>query len=85
LAVCQRSFVQGARSDGGIVVKQSDAFERFAGVIEIAALELDLPASEPGSAIPATAIAKPARICESILRYCPRICCLLLYSRIAKK
>src|SRR5207247_1223171 len=41
LAKCHRGFVQRARSDGWIVIKQSDAFESFAGVIEVPALELD--------------------------------------------
>jgi hypothetical protein len=41
LAKGYRGFVQRARSDGRIVVKQSDAFESFAGVIEVPALELD--------------------------------------------
>src|SRR5262245_6793582 len=40
LAKCNGSFVQRARSDGWIVVKQGDAFESFAGVIELSALEL---------------------------------------------
>ena len=41
LAKCHRGFVQRARSDGWIVVKQGDAFKSFAGVIEVPALELD--------------------------------------------
>src|SRR4029077_12048171 len=38
LAKCHRGFVQRARSDGRIVVKQGDAFESFAGVSEVPAL-----------------------------------------------
>ena len=41
LAKCHRGFVQRARSDGWIVVKQGDAFESFAGVIELSALQLN--------------------------------------------
>src|SRR5437867_5627591 len=33
LSICQGGFVQGARSDGGIIVKESDTFKCFAGVV----------------------------------------------------
>jgi hypothetical protein len=42
LSICQRGFVQCARSDCWIVVKQRDSFKCFAGVIEIS-----VPNSEP--------------------------------------
>src|SRR5205814_3730879 len=41
LAKGHGGFVQRARSDGWIVVKQSYAFESLAGVIEVSALQLD--------------------------------------------
>src|SRR6266404_1310757 len=41
LAKCHRGFVQRARSDGWIVIKQGDSLKSFAGVIEMPALELD--------------------------------------------
>ena len=40
LAKCERGLVESARSDGWVVVKQSDAFECFAGVIEVSTLQL---------------------------------------------
>src|SRR3954451_10083700 len=36
-----RGFVQRTRSDRWIVIKESDAFKSFAGVIEIPTLKLD--------------------------------------------
>jgi hypothetical protein len=41
LPICQGGFVQGARSDGWIIVKESNSFKRLTGVIEISALQLD--------------------------------------------
>src|SRR5881394_3564881 len=41
LAKCHRGFVQRARSNGWIVIKQGDSLESFASVIEVPALELD--------------------------------------------
>jgi hypothetical protein len=43
-------FVERARRDEGIVVKQSDAFECFAGVIEISALQLNFACEPTGVA-----------------------------------
>src|SRR5262245_18440230 len=54
LAKCHRSFVQRAWSDGRIVIKQSDAFESFASVIEVSALELDFAREQARFRIDAT-------------------------------
>src|SRR6266540_1212080 len=40
LPICERGFVECTRSDGCVVVKQSDALKRFARVIEISAFQL---------------------------------------------
>src|SRR4029077_14794962 len=42
LAKCHRGFVQRARSDGWIVIKQGDSLKSFASVIEIPTHELNL-------------------------------------------
>ena len=54
LAKCHRGFVQRARSDGWIVIKQGYSFKSFAGVIEIPALELDFTGEQARFRIHAT-------------------------------
>src|SRR5207244_1121578 len=40
--ICRCGFIQCARSDGWIIVKQSDTHESLARVVEISALQLDV-------------------------------------------
>src|SRR5437899_4662991 len=54
LPICQRSFVQSARSNSWIIVKQRDTLKSLASVIEIPALQLDLARQETRFSIHAT-------------------------------
>src|SRR5205814_757721 len=52
--ICRCGFIQCARSNGWIIVKQSDTHESLARVVEISALQLDVTRQYTRLSIPAT-------------------------------